>query len=389
MKKRIALIVGALLIMTALLASCSQPAATKKSPRWENNESFTFKITLSDFADDDKTLFKNYGKTIKETNEDGTVTEKKITCYKDDVINNSEWTVMERADQIRPVDVNGTYTLDIKENTATTWKVETHQVIYNQYETAKLQELGCLELFSDSELNVTNKEENPFENNSGSITLRSETVSSVIFSNDEDQAPISSVTENKGYYIGKIAQTESSYKYETEYDIANKKASVKKDGGEAEERALNIGGTVKCIDAGQLLLYIRSLDKSSEAFQDTPSVAVYDVTTDSISTVAFGINRQFNLKIDNADLTETIVTVHSVSAAVGGIPLIAQYSLPDVSAVKDANGQDAGYDFLPMSGAKRPKYTTVKFRSGWYSYEIQPDENFRQILDTISIKNVQ
>ena len=355
MKKKIALIVGALLIMTVLLASCSQPVATKKSPRWENNESYTFKITLSDFANNDKTLFNNYGKTVREKNEDGTVTEKKITCYKDDVINNSEWTVMERADQLRPVDVNGTYTLDIKENTATTWKVETHQVIYNQYETAKLQELGCLELFSGSELNVTSKDENPFENNSGRITLRSETVSSVIFSNDEDQAPISSVTENK----------------------------------ESEERALNIGGTVKCIDASQLLLYIRSLDKSSEAFQDTPSVAVYDVTTDSISTVAFGINRQFNLKIDNADLTETIVTVHSVSAAVGGIPLIAQYSLPDVSAVKDANGQDAGYDFLPMSGAKRPKYTTVKFRSGWYSYEIQPDENIRQILNTISIKDVQ
>ena len=101
MKKKIALIVGALLIMTVLLASCSQPAATKKSPRWENNESYTFKITLSDFANNDKTLFNNYGKTVREKNEDGTVTEKKITCYKDDVINNSEWTVMERADQLR------------------------------------------------------------------------------------------------------------------------------------------------------------------------------------------------------------------------------------------------------------------------------------------------
>lgn len=378
MKKRFALLLGVLLILVAAFASCGQAAATDKRPRWAASETYTFNITLSDFASQGASLFNNYSRQFSKTGEDGKVTTTTLTCYKDDIISSNEAAIMNSSDQLRPVDVSGTYTLKVKEE-GTNWKATTDQIIYSQYETATLRELGCLDLFNGSDRNVTDKDENPFENDSERITLRSETKSEVIFGNDDDQLPVSSYTKNVGYYIGKTAQVESAYEYETTYDIAGKKVSVKKNGGEAQERSLNIANNAKLIDANQLLLYIRSLDKSDNAFQSVPSVAVYDVTSDSVLYASFTLNRQFNLKIDNADATETILSVNAVNATVGGMPFIAQYNLPDIT------GTGSGYDYLPISGGKRSRYTTVKFRSGWYSYEIQPDEEFKQTLDAVKV----
>lgn len=381
MKKRLALLLGVMLTLIALFASCGQATPTDRRPRWADKETYEFKITLPDLESNysETALFKSYSKTINKTGDDGKVTTTTLTCHKDDVVSAGEAYILLNSDQLRPADVNGKYVLTIQEAT-TTWKAETSQVIYSQYEKAVLQELGCLEAFEKSPLNVTAKEENPFENNEGRITLKSVTTSSVVFANDENQAPVSSLTENKGFYIGKTAQQESTYKYETTYDIANKKAIVKENDGEAQERKLSLGNGAKCIDASQLLLYVRSLDKSDNAFQSAPSVYVYDVTTDSMSTVSFALERQFNLKIDNADLTETIVTLNAVNVTVGGVPFLAQYNLPDLT------GKGEGYDYLPISGDKRCKYTTVKFRCGWYSYELQLNEQLKQTLKAIEIK---
>lgn len=377
MKKRLALLIGVLLIMTVVFTACSQPAATARVARWsEKGETRTYKISLSDFADDGKTLFKNYSQTFSQKDEDGKITEKKVTCYKDDVITSSEPTIMLNSDQVRPIDASGTYTMKIQYE-ATSIKLVTTQVIYSQYETELLQNLGCLDEFKNSAINVTEKEENPFTNNENRITLRSETNSAVTFANDPNQLPISSATENKGFYIGKIAQSLSEYKYETTYDFNNKKVVVKKNGGEAEERSIS----GNCIDASQLLLYIRSYDKSSTAFQDSPAVSVYDVTTNSVYTAAFGLNRQFNIILeDNGE--QSVVAVNAVNATVGGMPFIAQYNLPDLTAV------DKGYDCEPLSADKRPRYTTVKFRSGWYSFELQLDEEYKQIINAVKYQNV-
>lgn len=329
---------------------------------------------MSDFATEGSSLFKSYTRNFNLKGDNDQVTETAVTCYKDDVITSTEGIWMSGWDQLRPVDADGTYTVDVKYE-ATFITVETKQTLYSQYKTEDLTKLDCLQTVSKCD--VTAKEENPFTNNEGRTTLRSVTETSVVFANDAKQLPISSVTENHGYYIGQIAQSLSDYKYETTYDFANKKVSVKKDGGEAEERAIQ----GECIDANQVLTYVRSLDKSSAAFQDSPSVAVYDVTTNNVSTASFALKREFNLLFDNNG-QEAVVSVNAVTVAVGGMPFMAQYNLPDLTKVGD------GFDYLPLSADRRCKYTTVKFRSGWYSYELQPDEYYQQAIDTVRIKSV-
>lgn len=373
MKKRLALLIGVLLVATLVFAACSQPAETVRQVRWAESETHTFKITLSDFAESESKLFNSYTKKVLQNGDGEELTEKDVTCYKDDMITSSESLVMANGDQIRPVDADGTFTLSIKQDTPTTWKLETHQVIYSQYETETLQKLDCLDTLKEC---VAKAEENPFTNNDGRTTLRSETNSTVIFANDATQLPVSSVSENRGFYIGKIAQAVSNYKYETTYDFSKKKVSVKLNDGEAEERSIS----GNCIDANQFLLYVRSFDKSSAAFKNNPSVAVYDVTTNSVTTAAFALNRQFNLILANGE--ETVIPVNTVLSTVGGIPFMAQYNLPDMTTVGE------GHDFLPESGSKRCKYTTVKFRSGWYSYELQLDEGLQQAVNAIKLNIV-
>ena len=373
MKKSLALLIGVMLVLILTFAACSQPTPTAKYVRFNESETHTFKITLSDFANNSNNLFNVYTKKFSQKGEDGKTTETTVTCYKDDIIMSTEATLMNGYDQLRPVDASGTYTMNIQYGSTTT-KYATTQILYSQYNTEDLQALNCLETLKD--YNVTNKEENPFSNNEGRTTLRSETKTEVVFTTDADQTPVSSLTENKGFYIGKIAQAVSNYKYVTTYDFDNKKVTVTKNDGEAEERELK----VNCIDANQLLMYMRSLDKSSEAFQDSPSVTVYDATTGNTSTVTFALNRQFYLIFDNNG-TQSVISVNALLSSIGGMPFMAQYNLPDMTKVGD------GYDFLPQSAGKRPKYTTVKFRSGWYSYEMQVNDYYQQAIEAVRLQN--
>lgn len=375
MKKRLALLIGVLLLLSAALAACGQTAATERNARWKEGETYSFNITMADFAAEGSSLFNSYSKRITEKDSNGEAKENTVTCYRDNAITSTESVVLSGGDQLRPKDVKGNYTFSIEYDTSTTRKLVTNQVIYSQYETSKLQELNCLDKLKSCEVKA---DENPFANNDGRTTLCSTTHTEVIFTNDSNQLPQRSVMENKGFYIGALHQGLSNYKYETTYDIANGKVSVKKDNGEAEERKLNLAKNASCIDAAQLILYVRSLDKSSEAFADTPSVSVYDVTTNSISTASFGLNRNVYAILNNGG--EAIAKLDLVSVTVGGMPFMSQYNLPDLTSV-DGNA----YDYLPGSGDKRCKYTTVKFRSGWYSYELELTEDLQKTLDAIKL----
>lgn len=374
MKKRLALLIGVLLILSAVFAACGQPAATERFARWKEGETYTFNITMADFTADGNPLFSTYTRRVKEKGSEGK--ESNVTCYKDNAITSTENVVLAGGDQIRPKDAKGTYKFSIINDTSTTRKLVTEQIIYSQYETSKLQELNCLDKLKDCEVK---SDENPFADNNGRTTLRSETRTEVVFANDASQLPKSSVMENKGFYIGELHQGISNYKYETTYDFDNVKVTVKKDNGEAEERKLNLSKGGNCIDAAQLILYVRSLDKSSAAFADTPSVSVYDVTTNSISTASFAINRSVNV-ILNDNGSEAVAELDLVSVTVGGMPFMSQYNLPDLTSI-DGNA----YDYLPISGDKRCKYTTVKFRSGWYSYELAVTDDYQKTLDAIKL----
>lgn len=361
MKKRIALLLFALLVLVAVFSSCNRAAATNHPARWEENESYTFNITLADFeTDSSKTdLFKQH--TVPVINDDGT--EKQISCYKDSEIT-QEKILMSGMDEVRPVDVKGTFAMDLVFDTSDTRKLTTNQVLYSQYETKTLQDLDCLEELKDYD--VTDKEENPFDDNNGRTTLKSTTVTWVIFNNKSSQQPVKSVKENTGFYIGKIHQGKSNYKVETTYDFDNRKITVKKDDGEATEKKINNG--VACIDASQILLYIRSLDKTSAGFQSTPSVTVYEPVTDTMYTATFALNREFNAILNNNG--ENVgAKVHCVTVAVGNRPFMTQFNLPDLTKTGE---NEQSLDFLPTqnASAKECKFTTVKFRSGWISYEL-------------------
>lgn len=367
MKKKIALLLGVMLLLTGVFAACSN-STTSPTVRWDKDETYTFNITLADFAEDGYTFNSYQFPVIKE---DGTQTT--LQCYKE-IGTSQEATMFQNYDQIRPVDASGTYTMSILFDTTTTRKLETKQVMYSQYETSTLELLGCLQALSDY---VISGDDNPFENNEGRTTLRSETTSTIIFSNDDNQLPVSSVKENKGYYIGKEHQGASNYKYETVYDIGNRKVTVTKDDGEAEERKLSLSKNGSCIDAGQVLLYARSWDKSSSAFSNTPTVSVYDPVTNSLATASFALERSYNALLNNKG-TGVAASVNALYVTVGGRPFLAEFNLPDLT--------EKNLDYIAATGAgKTCKYTTIKFRSGWYSYELS--EYDADILSAIDLKN--
>lgn len=350
MKKNIALLLGVLVLATVIFAACSS-TPTEYTVRWKE-ETRVFNITLADFNFEDSSgnLFRSYVNDGK-------------TYYKDIDISTQEGTNMRDADQLIPQDAKGTYTMTLTAPTSTTWKLETHQVLYSQYKTETLQNRNCLDKLKDYVVSPT-ADDNPFTNTVGMTTLRSETTTSVVFENNSGQLPQTSSMENKGFYIGQKNQSVSNYKYEATYDFDNRTVSVKKNGGEAETRKLGLKKGATCIDSNQILLYIRSMDKSSAAFADSPSVSVYNVASDNLATASFGITRNFNAVL-NDNGSQRYAVVNMLAVAVGGVPFMTQLNLPDISAV------DAGYDFLPEQGAKKlSKYTTIKFRAGWYSYEI-------------------
>lgn len=375
MKKRLALLVGVLIILSTIFAACSQAAATERITRWDNStgETHTFAITLADFSNEEGVLFNTYYKTV--INDKGT--EQIANCYKDNSVSTTEIAAISGGDEICPLDASGTFTMNIQKDPTTT-TLTTTQTIFSQYQTSKLTELECLDKLSDYD--VTTSAENPFTNNEGRTTLRSTTTATVVFANDANQLPQSSVKENVGYYIGALHQGPSNYKYETTYDFDNNKVTVKKDDGEAVERKLS----GKCIDAAQFILYVRSFDKSSAAFASNPSVSVYDATTNTMCSASFAITREVNTILSNGE-SESVVTLDLITATVDGFPFMAQHSLPDLSKA----GEDGkGYDYLQLSGDRRCKFTTVKFRSGWYSYELQPNDEYQQIIDAVKLQVV-
>ena len=113
----------------------------------------------------------------------------------------------------------------------------------------------------------------------------------------------------------------------------------------------------------QLLPYIRNLQKGGTKFQDSPSVKVFDSTN--------GVIRTANLYCTNGTWENKLligpnnskVRLHSISAVVDGLPYLIQYNLPDLT--------DKRVDCTAVAGNNQePNYTTVKFRSGFFSYEL-------------------
>lgn len=349
MKKFAFVLLALALILT--LAACSNPAITYASPRWKNEE-HTFKIVKA--VDEDSSLVESYEEMLA------------------------------KADEVMPTYVSGTYTMKIVvNNTQKTCTYTTEQTLYVAYPTELLQGYSIWNT-PDEDGNtlsamVAPEDENPLTYTGNFTTLKSYTATSVTFQNEASQRPYSSTNEVDGFYIGKTAQTISKYKLETNYDwSAKNKVTITVNG---EKQSTSGTYTEKFIDANQILLYARSLEKSSTSFQDSPTVAVYMPKLDKVVTAAFS----FSYKATTYLLVDgefVFVNVNAIGVVVSNTMLLLQFNVPD-----SVNANNKNLDSIPNgTGSQLSKYTTLRFRSGAYSYHLDDYssvENGNEILEAI------
>lgn len=342
MKKRIALLLTCLLIAATLFAACGQTPATDKVIRWDDSE-YSFRISLADFSTaEEDTVFHTYG-----------------DYSKDLAISNEVFSTL---DEIRPLAVQGTYKFSLHK-TSDRWTVETSQTLYAQYERDKVT-LSADELAQVSATAEDVAANAPALTDGGGIVLKSVITTGVVFRDISDQTPISSHSEFNGFYIGESNQQLSKYTVSTEYksDDGDITATVKVDDKDPVD--YDLGGT-KFIDQNQLLLYVRSLDKSETSFQDSPNVQMFDPLTGEFNTVTFAFVYDSPMIITDPAYTDPETDQHSkrvslniVTVTVGGMAYMVQENVPDKVAVDE------------MKGTGKHLYTTVRFRVGYLAYEL-------------------
>lgn len=347
MKRKLAFLTLLLLALSVALTACNQVVPTDIKIRWDKGgEDHTFEISLADF--DNEISFKSY-----EYN--------KSTYYKDVIVNNEVFSTL---DEIRPSNATGTYKLSITPSPdgEEYCDVNATQVLYVQYLVSNLGENG---LPSELQSYVVSGDDNPFDDSADHVTLKSTTTTKVQFANIPSQQPISSSTEVNGFYLGKTFKGVSHYKVSTVYDFDGKTptATVTLNDGDAVEYQLPKNSAGKIIDSNQILVYLRSFEKTSTSFQDSPSIYVFDPYTHLTQTASFGFTYEQNLILHDStrsDDNELYTKLSVVGVAVGGHAFIVAENLPArlnaLDLDKRANGDS--------------KYTTVRFRVGYLAYEV-------------------
>lgn len=357
--KKISLLLLLILALTAVFTACNRAVATEPAIRWETTgEEYVFEVSLADFnlREDATTMFNTYNYNNE-------------TYCKDTVIETrTAREVLLGLDEIRPEDARGTYTLTIQPSRDGTsyCDVTSTQVLYLRYKTSQLGEYSCWQQLSAL---VPSSDEDPFEADANLTTLKSTTVTSVRFANLPTQTPISSSTEVNGFYIGKVHQEVNTYKVSTTYDFSGKRpvATVILNDGEPTEYQLPKNSEGRIIDSNQMLTYIRSLNKKSDNFQDSPTIYVFDPLTHNSYVTYFGFTYNLNLAItDNTRSegdTKLFTKLNAVGVSVGSNAFMMQYNLPDRLLDSKLDRVFNGSD--PVS-----KFTTVRFRVGYLSFEL-------------------
>lgn len=342
MKKKIAFLLLVLLATTVLLVACSQTEVTETLIRWDNTEEYTFRVALADFTDSvNKSTQTIDGKSVDFT--------KELSLSGENLDNR---------DEIRPEAVDGTYNMKIVKSSTDRYTLTTTQTLFAQYKTADLtlsnDELSALKA-SSADIATTSLTEK-----ADCTILLSVIKQSVVFDTTSSQKPASSTVDSNGFYIGKAQQQQSKYKVETNYDFSGKRpiAKVSVDGATPTEYKL--ARNSKFIDPNQLLLYLRSYNKSSSDFQDSPSVMMFNPLTGELQTAAFAFSYNTPLIVTDKNKTTPVqyVSLNAVSVVVGGYSYMVEENVPDTVAADK------------MTGSDKFKYTTVRFRVGYFTYEL-------------------
>lgn len=361
MKKKLALILLTLLAAALVLTACSQAEVTGTTIRWESEETHVFDISLADFdnADNAPYPFKQYGDN---------------TYYRDvQIATSAARETFDDLDEIRPEAAHGTYTLSIirSGDTSSYCVVEGKQLVYLRYFKSDVDKLDNWSALQSA---VVSGEENPFGDSADYVTLKSQTNTYVRFDNNPVQRPQASSTEVDGFYLGKLHQEVSKYKVSSEYDFSESKPIVRVsiNGGEPTEHKLSKSVVGRLIDSNQVLMYVRSLNKSSTDFQDSPFVYVFSPIDGTVQTATFGFTYSQNVLLNdesrhvegaNEDAYQVLTKVNAVGVSIGSIPFMMQMNLSDQMF-------ENNLDVLVGTPQNSPKYTTVRFRVGFLSYEL-------------------
>ena len=354
MKKKIALLIFVVLMLTMVLSACNSTEATKIIPRWKSGESYVYNITLCDFAEEDSaTYFKQYD-------------HEKEKYFKDFVVRVDE--AFENVDEVRPKSVTGEFTLTItskKVNNVEYDVVETRQQLTATYDAKD----GKIQVGKEQWVELPAELASCATTTSTLITFNSTIETIVEFKHDATQAPVKSSTKVDGFYVGKVHQEKSDYEVTTTYTYESKSTvvnTVRTISGEREE----ISETLKrrtegsFIDSNQLFMYARSLDKTSGSFQDNPNVIVYNPFTQMTDTVSFSFTSSVNAVLTNGD-EELFTQLPTVGVVVGGIPFMLQENAPNFLE-REGSPDSAYFGEFPYA-----KHTPVRFRVGNFSYELK------------------
>ena len=335
MKRKIALIILMLLIVALALTACNQAATTAAKVRWDN-ETHVFKIKLADLK----------GESL--------------------------------LDELQPVDAGGTYQIVITPDGTKYCDVETNQVMYVKY-NLKTGTTSGVDLDKYSDLLAVVADEAEYQaagltKDEGTTILKSTTVTKVRFENTSSQKPVESSTSVNGFYLGKRSQERSHYDISTTYSYSGKRpvatTTTTVYGNDeptktTDKYKFDKNSAGKFIDKNQILLYLRSLDKSSTSFQDSPSKSVFNPTAQKLQTASFSLSYKYKTTLnDYSEKDKTLAaTLNAVSVSVDGFAFMVQENLPDTLTSK-------GFDRFYIVDDAEPKYTTVRFRVGYFVYEI-------------------
>lgn len=355
--KKLALLIVLILALSLTLAACNQAEKTGAIPRWSNGEKWTFTISKTDL-------------------ENSSAQFNGETYLREPIAGGYEWN-FEIMDQIVPQNVGGTYTMEIKlsaDERECTYR--TVQNLYLQYETDYLQKLP---IWNDLKKLVADSDaDNPLPKHDGWTTLKSVTENSVVFKNESSQRPLSSENHVDGFYLGKIQQNISKYDMFTNYDWGKNEVTVKINGEESKRTVKP--GSVNLIDANQILLYARSLEKTGAKFQDSPKVQIYMPYTGTLTTASFAFTYACKTVLRGNDGQDVFAKLNALAVIIDGSALFVQINLPDT-----VNKDGANLDTI-SSGGETPlnRYTTLRFRSGYFSYQLASYK--QEILDAVRVK---
>ena len=377
MKRKIALLILIILALSVALVACNQTPTTNILTRWEN-ETHVFKITLADFAlnyenatDPFNFYDANGNKTVRTDYNANSV-------YSKDIAFSNEFY---NRDEIKPLDASGTYTINITPSgDKSECTVDTTQIIYVKY-SLKTDTVSGVDFEKYNALRSAEASESEYTaagltKEDGTTILKTTPVTKVNFENNPSQTPLTSYINVVGFYIGKDnkndteAQQLSKYEIETEYDYSGKKPIAKMtittdDGTDTAEYEFPKNSAGNFIDSNQIIMYLRSLDKSSSSFLDNPTKSVFNPYTRTIKAARFGLTYEYNVLLTDYDHDDSFLAtkLNIVTVTVGNNTFMMQENLPDKLLDKDL-------DRCFIVDDKESKFTTVRFRVGYFSYEI-------------------